>query len=97
MRPSFDALKELGVEQGVIGVCGLQPSKYNLMRVPDGVVGSNLMDLMRETFPKARIVSATHVTGEARMTKSAEEVAFLERGTAIAEAGLDALLEVARP
>jgi Xaa-Pro dipeptidase len=92
-----DALKEVGADQGVIGVCGLQPSKYNLMRVPDGVVGSNLMDLMRETFPKARIVSATHVTGEARMTKSAEEVAFLERSTAIAEAGLDALLETARP
>jgi Xaa-Pro dipeptidase len=91
------ALKELGVDHGVIGVCGLQPDKYNLMRVPDGVVGSNLMDLLRETFPEARIVSATHVTGEARMTKSAEEVAFLERSTAIAEAGLDALLETARP
>src|SRR3954454_20600624 len=64
-----DALKELGVEHGVIGVCGLQSDKYNLMRVPDGVVGSNLMDLMRKTFPHAQIVSATHVTGEARMTK----------------------------
>src|SRR5437764_5042211 len=92
-----DALKELGVGHGVIGVCGLQPGKYNLMRVPDGVVGSNLMDLMRNTFPQARIVSATDLTGEARMTKSAEEVAFLERSTAIAEAGLDALLEMARP
>ncbi|HZT08383.1 MAG TPA: M24 family metallopeptidase [Chloroflexota bacterium] len=92
-----DALKELGVEHGVIGVCGLQPSKYNLMRVPDGVVGANLLDLMRQTFPAARIVSATNVTGEARMTKSAEEIAFLERSTAIAEAGLDALLETARP
>jgi len=92
-----DALKEMGVDHGVIGVCGLQPSKYNLMRVPDGVVGSNLMDLMRETFPQAKIVSATHVTGEARMMKSAEEVAFLEKSTAIAEAGLDALLEIARP
>jgi Xaa-Pro aminopeptidase len=92
-----DALKELGVDDGVIGVCGLQPGKYNLMRVPDGVVGSNLMDLMRKTFPRARIVSATDVTGEARMTKGAEEVAFLERSTAIAEAGLDALLETARP
>src|SRR5438874_2022515 len=92
-----DALKEMGVDHGVIGVCGLQPSKYNLMRVPDGVVGSNLMDLMRNTFPQARIVSATDLTGEARMAKSAEEIAFLERSTAIAEAGLDALLEMARP
>ena len=92
-----DALKELGVDHGVIGVCGLQPGKYNLMRVPDGVVGSNMMDLLRQTFPQARIVSATDVTGEARMTKGAEEVAFLERSTAIAEAGLDALLETARP
>src|SRR5437764_14335505 len=92
-----DALKELGVDHGVIGVCGLQPGRYNLMRVPDGVVGSNLMDQLRTTFPQARIVSATDVTGEARMTKSAEEIAFLERSTAIAEAGLDALLEMARP
>jgi len=92
-----DALKEVGADHAVIGVCGLQPGKYNLMRVPDGVVGSNLMDLMRSTFPQARIVSATDVTGEARITKGAEEVAFLERSTAIAEAGLDALLETARP
>src|SRR5438067_2402920 len=92
-----EALKGLGVDQGVIGMCGLQPGKYNLMRVPDGVVGSNLMDLLRQTFPQARIVSATDVTGEARMTKGAEEIAFLERSTAIAEAGLDALLETARP
>src|SRR5207237_8955885 len=93
----LDALKGQGVDPSVIGVCGLQPGKYNLMRVPDGVVGSNLMDLLRETFPRARIVSATDVTGEARMTKGAEEVAFLERSTAIDEAGLDALLETARP
>src|SRR2546428_2350519 len=92
-----DALKEVGVEHGVIGVCGLQPGKYNLMRVPDGVVGSNLMDLMRQTFPQAKIVSATDLTGEARMAKSAEEVAFLQKSTAIAEAGLDALIETARP
>src|SRR5262249_59658463 len=83
-----DALKELGVDRGVIGVCGLQPDKYNLMRVPDGVVGSNLMDLIRETFPQARIVSATPVNGHARMTNSAEEIAVLERSTATARAGL---------
>jgi len=92
-----EAVKELGVDHGVIGVCGLQPGKYNLMRVPDGVVGANLLDLLRQTLPQAKIVSATDVTGEARMTKSAEEVAFLERSTATAEAGLDALLETARP
>jgi len=93
----IDALKEQKVDRGVIGVCGLEPSKINLMRAPDGVVGSLLMDRLRATFPNAKIVSATDVTGEARITKSAEEIAFIERGTAIAEAGLDALLETARP
>lgn len=91
------ALTEQGVEHGVIGVCGLAPSPINLMRAPDGVVGSLLMDRLRETFPEARIVSATALTGEARITKGSEEVACLERSTAIAEAGLEALLEIARP
>ncbi len=91
------ALQEMGVNRETIGVCGLQPGIINLMRAPDGVAGSLLIDKMRSTFPNARIVSATDVIGEARIAKSPEEVAFLEKATEIAEAGLQALLDTARP
>src|SRR5204863_8460474 len=56
-----EALRELGVDGQTIGVCGLEPGVINLMRAPDGVVGSLLMDKLRATFPKARFVSATDV------------------------------------
>jgi Xaa-Pro aminopeptidase len=91
------ALGEIGADRATIGVCGLDPGIYNLMRAPDGVVGSRLMDQMRATFPNARIVSATDLMGEARIVKSAEEVAFLETAAAIADAGMEALLRTARP
>ncbi len=92
-----DALKELPVGDGTIGVCGLTDGLLSYVRAPDGVVGSTLMDRMRAEFPRARIVSGTDVTGEARMVKGEEEIAFLEQGTAVAEAALQALLATARP
>src|SRR5205814_1022147 len=69
----------------------------SLMRAPDGVVGANLMDLLRKSFPNARLVNATELMGEARIAKSQEEVEFLEKAAFIAEAGLQALLDTARP
>ncbi len=93
----IDALKELQVGDGTIGVCGLTDGLLSYVRAPDGVVGSTLMDRMRAEFPRARIVSATDVTGEARMVKGDEEIAFLEQGTAVSEAALQALLATARP
>jgi Xaa-Pro dipeptidase len=92
-----EALNELGVDRATIGVCGLEPGIYNLMRAPDGVVGSLLVDRLRAAFPNAKIVSATELMGEARIAKSPEEVAFIEKATEIAEAGLQALLDTARP
>ena len=58
------AVKEQGVEHGVIGVCGLEPSPINLMRAPDGVVGSLLMDRLREAFPDARIDVRNTIVGD---------------------------------
>ncbi|HZT07473.1 MAG TPA: M24 family metallopeptidase [Chloroflexota bacterium] len=91
------ALKEIGADGATIGICGLKAGVISLMRAPDGVVGANLMDAIRREFPRARIVSATDVIGEARITKSAEEIDFLTKATELAEAALEALLRVARP
>ncbi len=93
----IDALKELKAGDGTIGVCGLTDGLLSYVRAPDGVVGSALMDSLRAEFPRARIVSATDVTGEARMVKGEEEIAFLEEGTTVAEVALRALLATARP
>lgn len=92
-----EALAELGADGKTIGICGLAASPIAFMRAPDGVVGSSLLDRVRTAFPKARIVSATEITGEARIVKSDEEVAFIKKGTELAEAGLEALLRTARP
>jgi Xaa-Pro aminopeptidase len=92
-----DALKELNVGAGTIGVCGLAGGTLSYVRAPDGVVGSTLMDRIRAEFPKARIVDATDVTGEARMVKGEEEIAFLEQATQVSEAALQGLLVTALP
>lgn len=92
-----EALKELNVEEATIGVCGLAGGSLSYVRAPDGVVGSRLMDRIRTEFPRARIVDATDVTGEARMVKGEEEIAFIQKGVEVAEAALQALLRTALP
>lgn len=91
------ALKEIGAQRPTIGICGLAPSPLLFMRAPDGVVGHTLVEKLRAELPDARIVSGTEVMAEARMVKSEEEIAFLEKGVRLAEAGLQALLDTARP
>lgn len=91
------ALKEVGAERATIGLCGLTSSPMLFMRMPDGVVGHSLVEKIRAELPQAKVVSATSALGEARMVKSAEEIVFLEKGTQLAEAGLEALLRTARP
>jgi len=92
-----EALAEVGAERATIGICGLTGGNLVLVRAPDGVVGATLLDKLRAAFPQARIVSATELMGEARIVKSDEELAFIRKGTELAEAALDALLCSARP
>lgn len=92
-----DALREAAADGKTIGIAGLTQGKLAWVRAPEGVVNHTMIDKLQRAFPRARIVSATDVLGEARLVKSEEEIVFLERGMRLAEAALQALLDTARP
>lgn len=91
--PIAERLRELGLARGRIGVSGLE----GLVRAPEGVVPWGLFERLRRALPDARFVDATAVLQEARAVKSAEEIAFLHRAAALAEAAVERMLAVARP
>lgn len=89
-------LKEAGMEQATIGVCGLTTGIYSAVRQPDGYAGYTAVTRMQEALPKAGFASATGLLGEARFVKSPEEIEFLRRSTAIAERACLAMVQTAR-
>jgi Xaa-Pro dipeptidase len=89
-------LQETGMQRATIGICGMTHGAYAVVRQRDGYAGYTAVQRLQEALPDARFVSATDLMGEARFVKSAEEIAFLRQGTAIAERSLHALLQTAR-
>lgn len=91
------ALAELGMERARIGVSGLRRGFYTHGRAFHGVVNhSSYVEVMRR-LPNARFEDATDIVGYARYVKSEEQIACLRRGAAIAAAGIEKLIELARP
>ncbi|TAK10475.1 aminopeptidase P family protein [bacterium] len=86
-------IKELGLERGTIGICGLA----GVCRAPEGVIPYNTMKNLMDDLPRAKFSNATPLTMSVRMIKSAEEVAFLEKATALAECEVAAIAATARP
>jgi Xaa-Pro dipeptidase len=86
-------IKELGLERGTIGVCGLA----GVCRAPEGVVAYNTMKNLMDDLPGATFVNGTELMMSVRITKSPEEVAFLEKATELAEAEIEAIAASARP
>lgn len=84
-------IKKLGLERGSIGVCGLA----GVCRAPEGVIPYTTMKHLLDDLPGAKFSNATALAMSVRMVKSAEEVSFLEKATAIAEA--EAIAAKARP
>jgi Xaa-Pro aminopeptidase len=76
-----ERLSEIGFKRGRIGVAGLGP----LTRSPDGLVTHRTIARLTELFPAVEIVDATRLMLDARKVKSAEEIALMERSTAMAE------------
>ena len=89
-------LKELGFESGTLGIAGLTGSVLARTRAPEGEVNYHSMEMLKQAFPKARIVTATDILAEARYQKSAEEIEFIRRGTEVAEKAMQAAVENAR-
>lgn len=77
-----ERLNEIGFRNGTIGISGLG----GLTRSPDGTIPHRTVELIAQAFPAARIVDATQLMNQVRAVKSAEELAVIERSTAIAEA-----------
>jgi Xaa-Pro dipeptidase len=92
-----DALLELGMERASIGVSGLKGGKVTHGRALDGVVNHTSYAEVKRRLPNASFKDATDVVGFARYQKGAEEVECLKTGAAIAQAGIDEMVEHARP
>jgi Xaa-Pro dipeptidase len=91
------ALVDAGMERGRIGVSGIGRGFYTHGRAFHGVVNhSSYVDVVRRV-PNAKFENATEVIGYARYVKSDEQIQCLRRGAAIAAAGIDKMIELARP
>jgi Xaa-Pro aminopeptidase len=92
-----DALLDAGMERARIGAVGLKAGKAGHIRAVDGVVNhTSYMELQRR-LPNATFEDATDVVGLARYVKSDEEIECLRRAAAIAVAGIEEMVKVARP
>ena len=96
-QPTADALIELGMERGRIGVAGLGAGIYAHGRTPDGVVNYRSFVEVTRALPNATFENATDVVGIVRYVKSDEEIACLRRAVAIAEAGIEEMIALAKP
>src|ERR671919_2901167 len=91
------ALIDAGMERARIGVSGIRRGLYTHGRAFHGVVNhSSYVEALRR-LPNATFENATDVVGYARYVKSEEQIACLRRGAAIAAAGIEKLIELARP
>lgn len=91
------ALIDAGMERARIGVSGIRRGFYTHGRAFHGVVNhTSYVEVLRR-LPNARFENATEVIGHARYVKSAEQIACLRRGAAIAAAGIDKMIELAKP
>jgi Xaa-Pro aminopeptidase len=94
-KVTVERLKELNIENGVIGITGLGDIPGT--RTPEGTVGLGFWKQIREGFPKAKLVDASSILVETRHVKSDEEVATLQKSMDIIEEGIKAEIATARP
>jgi len=87
------AIQELGLARGRIGVGYLQ----DIVRLPEGGFNFTTLDRVRRANPQARFESAGELLLMVKLPRSAEEIAVLEKATAVSELGLQTLLRLARP
>ena len=91
------ALLEAGMERARIGVSGIQRGFFTHGRAFHGVVNHSSYAETLRRLPNATFENATDVVGHTRYVKSQEQIACLRRGAAIAAAGIEKMIELARP
>src|SRR5713226_762929 len=92
-----EALIDAGMERARIGVSGIRRGFYTHGRAYHGVVNHNSYVDASRRLPNATFENATDVVGYARYVKSEEQIACLRRGATIAAAGIEKMMELARP
>ncbi|MPZ15582.1 MAG: M24 family metallopeptidase [Chloroflexi bacterium] len=95
--PTAEALLDLGMERARIGVVGLKAGKVTHVRAPGGIANYTAFQQVLDHLPNATFEDATDVLGFVRYVKSDEEIDCLRRSAAMAEAGIDQMIEVAKP
>jgi Xaa-Pro aminopeptidase len=96
-EPMGEALLDLGMERARIGVVGLKGGSVTHCSSIDGVVNHTALAQVMSKLPNAIFDDATDTVGLVRYVKSDEETVFLRRSAAVAAAGLDGLINLARP
>jgi len=91
------ALLELRMERARIGVSGLTAGRASHIRSVHGVVNHTAYAEVLRRLPDATFENGTDLVGMARYRKSEEEIACLRRAAEIASAGLDTMVQTARP
>lgn len=92
----IERLKEMSFDRGTIGIAGLTGGILARTRSPEGEANWQSVEMIKQAFPKAKIVSATNILGEARYQKSEEEIEFIRKGTEVAEKTMQAVIDHAR-
>jgi len=92
-----EALLGAGMERARIGVSGLRRGRVSHARATDGVVNHTAYAEVLRRLPDAILEDATDAVGFARFVKSEEEIACLRKGASIALAGIERMIETARP
>ena len=96
-EPMSEALLDLGMERARVGVVGLQGGMVTHCSSIDGVANHTALERAKGKLPNARFEDATDIVGLVRYVKSAEEIVFVRESAAVANAGLDELIKLARP
>ena len=87
------ALREKGMTRARIAVGNLS----GVPRNEEGIVSYATLDPVVKVFPQATFESAADVMMRLKMVRGPEELAVMEKATAVAELGAQAMQETARP
>jgi Xaa-Pro aminopeptidase len=96
-EPMGEALLDLGMQRGRIGVVGLKGGSLTHCNSTDGVVNHTAFEYVMSKLPDAHLDDATNIVGAVRYVKSDEEIASVRQSAEVAAAGADEFVEVARP
>jgi Xaa-Pro dipeptidase len=96
-EPMGEALLDLGMQRAKIGVVGLKGGSMTHCSSIDGVVNHTAFEHVLSKLPNARFEDATDIVGAVRYVKSEEEIACIRHSVAVATAGVDEIIKLARP